>query len=243
MAGHDGTARVTAQQEGAEVEAVHVEQLAVVVHAFGDLVGGDDAACPTAGRTGLAGGHADGDADASQTCNGMPSSCVKLPTPLVVRSGPVASAPHVDSSAGFLYLLVDRSSIPASLLSPTWPYAVAPTVSRKSETFSLRLRTWWMPGTTTNAADGTVTFDQLPFDAAGTYEYTLVQVAGNADGVTYDSTEYAATITVTATADNTLTAAVSYAKDGETVDAATFANVYKAPTKPGEPTQPAEPVS
>lgn len=47
-----------------------------------------------------------------------------------------------------------------------------------------------MPGTTTNAADGTVTFDQLPFDAAGTYEYTLVQVAGNADGVTYDSTEY-----------------------------------------------------
>ena len=136
----------------------------------------------------------------------------------------MASAPHVDSSAGFLYLLVDRSSIPASLLSPTWPYAVAPTVSRKSETFSLRLRTWWMPGTTTNAADGTVTFDQLPFDAAG-------------------STEYAATITVTATADNTLTAAVSYAKDGETVDAATFANVYKAPTKPGEPTQPAEPVS
>ena len=92
-----------------------------------------------------------------------------------------------------------------------------------------------MPGTTTNAADGTVTFDQMPFDAAGTYEYTLVQVAGNADGVTYDSTEYAATITVTA--------AVSYAKDGETVDAATFANVYKAPTKPGEPTQPAEPVS
>lgn len=86
-------------------------------------------------------------------------------------------------------------------------------------------------------------FRQLPFDAAGTYEYTLVQVAGNADGVTYDSTEYAATITVTATADNTLTAAVSYAKDGETVDAATFANVYKAPTKPGEPTQPAEPVS
>lgn len=98
-----------------------------------------------------------------------------------------------------------------------------------------------MPGTTTNAADGTVTFDQLPFDAAGTYEYTLVQVAGNADGVTYDSTEYAATITVTATADNTLTAAVSYAKDGETVGAATFANAHKAPTKPGEPTQPAEP--
>lgn len=97
-----------------------------------------------------------------------------------------------------------------------------------------------MPGTTTNATDGTVTFDQLPFDAAGTYEYTLVQVAGNADGVTYDSTEYAATITVTATAGNTLTAAVSYAKDGETVDAVTFANVYKAPTKPGEPTQPAE---
>lgn len=93
-----------------------------------------------------------------------------------------------------------------------------------------------MPGTTTNAADGTVTFDQLPFDAAGTYEYTLVQVAGNADGVTYDSTEYA-------TADNTLTAAVSYAKDGETVDAATFANMHKAPTKPGEPTQPAELVS
>ena len=98
-----------------------------------------------------------------------------------------------------------------------------------------------MPGTTTNAADVTVTFDQLPFDAAVTYENTLVQVAGNADGVTYDSTEYAATITVTATAGNTLTAAVSYAKDGETVDAATFANVYKAPTKPGEPTQPAEP--
>lgn len=70
-----------------------------------------------------------------------------------------------------------------------------------------------------------------------------MQVAGNADGVTYDSTEYAATITVTvtATADNTLTAAVSYAKDGETVDAATFANAHKAPTKPGEPTQPAEP--
>ena len=95
------------------------------------------------------------------------------------------------------------------------------------------------------------------FDAAGTYEYTLVQVAGNADGVTYDSTEYAATITVTATADNTLTAAVSYAKDGETVDAATFANMHKAPrslasrrsrlsslVKPGtKPTKPSKPRS
>ena len=46
------------------------------------------------------------------------------------------------------------------------------------------------------------------------------------------------TITVTATADNTLTVAVSYAKDGETVDAATFANVYKAPTQPAEPGKP-----
>ncbi|MBT1181560.1 hypothetical protein JS531_06200 [Bifidobacterium sp. CP2] len=94
--------------------------------------------------------------------------------------------------------------------------------------------------TATNAADGTVAFDPLTFTEPGVHTYTLTQVKGDAAGVTYDDTVYTVTVTVTGNDDNTLTAAVAYEKDGEPVDAATFANTYQAPTKPGEQGKPGE---
>ena len=51
--------------------------------------------------------------------------------------------------------------------------------------------------TTSNSADGTVAFDALTFDQAGTYTYTVHEVSGDEDGITYDQANYPVTITVT----------------------------------------------
>ena len=48
-----------------------------------------------------------------------------------------------------------------------------------------------------NAAGGTVTFDELSFTAAGTYEYIIKETPGNNKDISYDTSEYTATIVVT----------------------------------------------
>ncbi len=79
----------------------------------------------------------------------------------------------------------------------------------------------------TNAADGTVSFDALSFDVAGSYSYTMTEQAGTAEGVTYDTASHAVSVTVSHAADRSLQAAVSY--DG--ADAAPiFKNSYTAPS-------------
>lgn len=82
---------------------------------------------------------------------------------------------------------------------------------------------------TTNAADGSFVFDDLTFDKAGTYSYTVAEKSGNAGGITYDETLYGVTIEVTEdTNANELVAQVSYSRDNQSVEAMSFTNTYEA---------------
>lgn len=76
--------------------------------------------------------------------------------------------------------------------------------------------------TATNAADGTVTFPELTYDAPGEHSYTIREVAGDAAGVSYDTTAYAVSVKVSDNGDGTLSATAS----GDT--SVTFKNVYEA---------------
>ena len=110
--------------------------------------------------------------------------------------------------------------------------------------FELRDADGRIVSTARNAADGSVRFGALVFDRPGTAAYTLVQKAGEAGGVVYDSTVYAVKFVVTDDLEGALHAVVSYAKGGVSADAAVFANAYKAAVKPAQkpaakPTTPA----
>lgn len=76
--------------------------------------------------------------------------------------------------------------------------------------------------TATNAADGTVTFPELTYDAPGEHSYTVREVAGDAAGVSYDTTAYAVSVKVSDNGDGTLSVTAS----GDT--SVTFKNVYEA---------------
>ena len=80
-----------------------------------------------------------------------------------------------------------------------------------------------------NAAGGTVTFDELTFTAAGTYQYTIKETPGNDALIDYDGAEYTATIEVTEGA-TALEANVSYKKGNTTATAVTFENKKKDKT-------------
>ncbi len=96
--------------------------------------------------------------------------------------------------------------------------------------------------TVTNAADGSIVFDELSFDSVGTYVFTIREKAGNATGMTYDTTEYTIIVTVSEV-DGKLVLSVDKDKD----DVA-FNNTYKPeepeepeedePEKPGKPEEP-----
>lgn len=75
--------------------------------------------------------------------------------------------------------------------------------------------------TATNAADGTVTFPELTYDAPGEHSYTVREVAGDAAGVSYDTTVHAVSVKVSDNGDGTLSATAS----GDT--SVTFKNVYE----------------
>lgn len=67
-----------------------------------------------------------------------------------------------------------------------------------------------------NAENGAITFDAMQFDAAGSYNYTLVEVPGTAEGITYDSTEYSVVVTVKADKKGTLVATATYSDPANT---------------------------
>ena len=50
--------------------------------------------------------------------------------------------------------------------------------------------------TATNAADGTVTFKAIEYATAGKHTYTITEVKGNEENVTYDTTEHKVTVEV-----------------------------------------------
>lgn len=100
--------------------------------------------------------------------------------------------------------------------------------------------------TATNAADGSVVFDDpVMYTEAGEYTYTVSEKLPEdddqstdgiqKDNVTYDETVYTATVTVTDSGDGSTSASVSYGNDGKLPS---FTNTYVKPAEPApeEPT-------
>lgn len=82
--------------------------------------------------------------------------------------------------------------------------------------------------TVQNGVDGTFGFAPLQLDKVGTYVYTVSeQAVATANGVTYDTTVFTATVTVTENAEtHALEAQVAYSKGGKAADAVAFSNSY-----------------
>lgn len=82
--------------------------------------------------------------------------------------------------------------------------------------------------TVQNGADGTFGFAPLQLDKVGTYVYTVSERAGaTANGVTYDTTVFTATVTATENAEtHALETQVAYSKGGKAADAVAFSNSY-----------------
>lgn len=110
-----------------------------------------------------------------------------------------------------------RCPVPSRLPTPTpWPplsYSVSRDVSVKKELAGRDLREGEFSfellegddvvATATNAADGTVTFPELTYDAPGEHSYTVREVAGDAAGVSYDTTAHAVSVKVSDNGDGT----------------------------------------
>lgn len=74
----------------------------------------------------------------------------------------------------------------------------------------------------TNDADGKIAFRELTLRQAGTYTFTIREVAANAEGMTYDTSEHTVKVTVRDNSQGKLEATV----EGNNP---TFTNSYKAP--------------
>ncbi len=86
----------------------------------------------------------------------------------------------------------------------------------------------------TNDAKGNVAFRGLTLKQAGTYTFTMHEVAGDVEGMTYDNSEYTVKVTVADNGEGQLNATV----EGNNP---TFTNSYTSPAaKPNEPEQPAK---
>lgn len=86
----------------------------------------------------------------------------------------------------------------------------------------------------TNDAEGNVAFRELTLKQAGTYTFTMHEVAGDVEGMTYDEAEHTIKVSVVDNGDGQLEATV----EGNNP---TFTNSYTAPAaKPSEPEQPAK---
>lgn len=84
--------------------------------------------------------------------------------------------------------------------------------------------------TTTNDAEGNVTFGTLELDHVGEYTYTICEVVdGDLGYITYDNSRYTVTFNVDDAKNGTLVATEPvYSLNGKTVDAAEFINHYTA---------------
>ena len=80
---------------------------------------------------------------------------------------------------------------------------------------------------TATKADPTAVFDEITYDKAGTYKYTITEVNGGADGVSYDTKPHNVVVTVSKDATtNALSAEVKY--DGQ--DSLTVTNTFTPAT-------------
>ena len=81
--------------------------------------------------------------------------------------------------------------------------------------------------TASNKADGSVVFPELIYQEVGTYKYTVSEVKGNAENVTYDTSVKAVTVTVTDDGKGSLSA------KAEPADV-TFNNVFTPKQTPAD---------
>lgn len=84
--------------------------------------------------------------------------------------------------------------------------------------------------TVTNNAQGGFCFDQITYDADGTYEYTISEVKGDAEGVTYDDATIAVKVVVTDNGKGALEV-TELTYDGKT-ELPVFTNTYVKPVEP-----------
>lgn len=93
-----------------------------------------------------------------------------------------------------------------------------------------------LTATGTVKADGTIEFTQMEFSQVGTYEFTVTEVQGTEEGITYDDASFKVVIVVTQDADGNLVATLDQAAS----DTIAFVNKYTAstPTNPSEPSTP-----
>ena len=84
-----------------------------------------------------------------------------------------------------------------------------------------------------NNADGQVVFDEITYDKAGTYKYTVSEVNDKQDGIIYDDKKYSVEVKVTDNGKGSYVAEVS-CPDG----APAFVNAYEKPAEPAKPEKP-----
>lgn len=92
--------------------------------------------------------------------------------------------------------------------------------------------------TMANDAEGNVQFGAIDYTKPGDYRYTVSEVKGDAEGVTYDETEYAVTVHVTDDGEGSLRADLQYADGAEGI---VFRNTYVKPQEPERPDNPDTP--
>ena len=92
-----------------------------------------------------------------------------------------------------------------------------------------------MSRTAKNDARGNVSFDELTFEAPGIYTFTITEVKGTEEGMTYDEGAYTVTVTVADNGEGQLEASLHYTKNGEDVEAVEFCNTFTEQKTPEEP--------
>lgn len=92
--------------------------------------------------------------------------------------------------------------------------------------------------TVANDEHGNAQFGVIDYAQAGEYHYTVSEIKGDAEGVTYDETEHAVVVRVTDDGEGQLLAAVEYG-DGE--QGVVFTNTYTKPAEPDTPDTPDQP--
>lgn len=86
--------------------------------------------------------------------------------------------------------------------------------------------------TVANNAEGSIVFDKITYDAEGTYEYTISEVAGDAEGITYDDTTYTAKVVVTDDGQGSFKVSQLTYNDG--IEFPLFTNTYTEPSAGGD---------
>ena len=94
-------------------------------------------------------------------------------------------------------------------------------------------------GALTEGGYAPIAFDPITYDEPGTYDYRIVEVKGDAEGVTYDETVFTYHVVVTDDGNGQLKVEWTVGKTGAPV----FQNVFVKPEnpKPADPAKPADP--